>query len=79
MSLLLFCTFDVEHFTKDGFCDRLVTFNDFLWYHKKVEEIILVINRSFSEVPVKSNLVFIELKRKKKEAVAKLIELRGID
>jgi hypothetical protein len=67
----------VEHFTEDGFCDRIVTFKDFLWYHRKVEEIILVINRSFSKVPVKGNLEFIELKRKKKEAVAKLAELMG--
>jgi hypothetical protein len=65
----------VEHFTEDGFCDRLVTFKDFLWYHKKVEEIILVINRSFSKVPAKGNLEFIDLKGEKKDAVAKLAEL----
>lgn len=48
---------------------------DFLEYHKKVEEIILVINRnSFSKVLVKGNLEFFELKNNEKNAVAKVVE-----
>jgi hypothetical protein len=65
---------DVEHFTTKGLT-WYWTMKDFLECHKKVEEIILVINRnSFSKVPVKGNLEFIALKSGEKNAVAKVVE-----
>lgn len=59
---------DVDHFKRDFHLD--MTIEGFLNYHKKVEDIILVIKRTFAKVPVTANLEFIELENSKEETAA---------